>query len=243
MRTVSRQVSLSSAFTAGCLAILFGACSSPTLGAISSTGNVLCRPEFAASRQRELVDRLRDITGWRKLHFDENGSLRSGDAHAGGSPTARALLQTAISGKNMYLLEDASNSADVVFGSVVQGHWTKGVATKPPPVYILLLDFADFARVTGDRDALAAFNVGWGVLHEIAHIVYDSPDSEREGEAGECERLINRMRRECDLAERKEYFFTFFPGLDSGDFKTRFVRLAFERQQPATNKKKRLWLM
>lgn len=61
------------------------------------------------------------------------------------------------------------------------------------------------------------------MLHEINHVIHDSVDAERAGEAGECEDLINRMRRECGLAERAEYYFTLLPGTTDSSFKTGLV--------------------
>jgi hypothetical protein len=49
------------------------------------------------------------------------------------------------------------------------------------------------------------------------------------------------MRRECGLAERAEYFYTPVPGADRGDFKTRYVRLAFTHAR-ADNKRRQYWL-
>ena len=51
------------------------------------------------------------------------------------------------------------------------------------------------------------------------------------------------MRRECDLPERAGYFFTPSPLAADTTFTTRFVRLAFEEEKSATNKKKRYWLL
>ncbi|MGH9901105.1 MAG: hypothetical protein ACRD68_04610 [Pyrinomonadaceae bacterium] len=227
-----------------CVVSVLAFCLTPTTPhAAPAASNIFCRPEMAPARREELAAKLREITGWRRLHFDGEGALRLGDAPAaGGSSTARELLRAAASGRNLLVLEDASNRADVVFCRVAAGRWKRD-AGKKPPAHIVLIDFADFSHVLGDRDALAAFNVGWAVLHEISHVVHDSPDAERAGEVGECEGLINRMRRECDLAERAEYFFTFFPGAGTTEFSTRYVRLAFEQAEPAANKKRRLWLM
>ncbi len=207
-----------------------------------ASGNVLCRPELREARRNELANKLRTITGWHELGFDENGALQPGQAApSGGSETARKLLTAAISGEKMMVLEDASNRADVVFCRVIEARWTKEAESKPP-VFVILIDFADFSHVTGDRAALAAFNVGWGVLHEIDHVVHDSVDAVAAGETGECEDAINRMRRECGLAERAEYFFTYLPGTTTSDFMTRYVRIAFEQRKPDT-KKKRYWLV
>ena len=207
-----------------------------------ASGNILSRPDLASGRRDELANKLRTITGWHDLGFDEQGALRLGKAAAsGGSETARKLLTAAVSGEKMMVIEDASNRADVVFCRVNEARWTKEEESKPP-AYVILIDFADFSHVSGDRAALAAFNVGWGILHEIDHVVHDSVDSTQAGETGECEASINRMRRECGLAERAEYFFTYLPGATTSDFMTRYVRIAFEQRKPDA-KKKRYWLI
>jgi hypothetical protein len=63
-------------------------------------------------------------------------------------------------------------------------------------------------------------------------------DPKGPGTAGECEEAINLMRHECGLAERAEYFYMPMPGAERGDFKTRFVRLAFTHTRD-DNKRRR----
>ena len=93
---------------------------------------ILSRPELVSGRRQELADKLRAITGWPGLHFDGEGALRFGDEQPeGGSETARALLTAAAGGKNLILLEDASNRADVVFCRVVEGRWRRGADARP----------------------------------------------------------------------------------------------------------------
>lgn len=235
--------SLPTTASVGLLLLALAACCAIPARAASAPDKILCRPELADARRQEVAVRLREITEWGGLHFDADGALRLGEARpAGGSQTAREMLAKAARGDILILLEDASDSAEVVFSRVVEGRWTKDAATKPR-VLIVQVDFSDFARVKGDRDALASFNVGWAVLHEISHAVNDSADTERAGEVGECEALVNRMRRECGLAERAEYHFHYMPGVERSEFKTRYVRLAFEQQQPSTKRKRRLWIM
>lgn len=229
------------AFKAGCLFLFVFSLVIPACAA-NTASRVVCRPEFTAERRQALADQLRKITGFNKLYFDGDGALRHDGSHSGGSAAARELVLSAVSGQHLLIFEDASNRDDVVFCRIVGGRWVNDAQTKPP-AQIVLIDFTDFSRVTGDREALAAFNAGWGVLHELSHAVHDSLDAHRTGEVGECEELINRMRRECALAERAEYFFTFFPGMERSEFKTRYVRLAFDEQRPETGKKRRLWLM
>lgn len=211
--------------------------------AAAADSMILCREEVAVGRRAVLAEQLRAITGWQGLHFDADGSLRIGDAApVGGSQKARELLGSALKGQKLIVIEDASGRADVVFGRVVEARW-KGVDGGRPPAFVVQVDFTDFTQVIGDAEALAAFNAGWVTLHEISHVAADAPDTSDAGETGECEVLINQMRLECGLAVRAEYHFHFFPGHPSSEFKTRFVRLAFERQHPSTNKRRRLWLM
>jgi hypothetical protein len=220
--------------------LVFSFCDMP-VAAERATPKIVCRTDLAPARRQELTEQLRAITGWLGLHFDGDGIMRFGDAQpVGGSQTARSLLASAQAGKNLIIIEDASGSAEVVFCRVVEGRWKSGTGGNPP-AFVVQIDFADFSHVMGDEDARAAFNAGWGMMHEIDHVVRDSVDPDGPGSAGECERSINQMRRECGLAERASYFYTFMPGAQSGDFKTRFVRLAFERAR-SQSKRRRYWL-
>jgi hypothetical protein len=205
--------------------------------------NVICREEVSTASREELARRLSLITGWPGLRFDDQGSLRVGEASPiGGSVTARNLMSRALTGNTILIIEDASNRSDVAFSRVVSGRWKNNVAAKVP-LFVVLIDFADFEHLMGDGPAREAFNVGWGVLHEIDHVVTDSVDAEGLGRAGECEDHINQMRRECHLPERTEYFFTFFPHSEESEFKTKLVRLAFDRKDVSARKHRRYWLM
>jgi len=205
--------------------------------------NVVCREELSPAHREQLASKLRRITGLSDLKFDDDGMLRmAGNRIAGGSESARELLANAINGRNAVVLEDASNRSDVAFCRVIPGRWKENAAGKPP-VYVVQIDFADFDQLVGDERAIEAFNVGWGLLHELDHVVNDSPDVASLGETGECEAHINQMRRECNLPERTNYFFTLSPLAGDTAFMTRLVRLSFEEQASATNKKKRYWLL
>ena len=225
-----------------CLAcLLVCALAGASFGAEKTTPRVVCRAALAEARRVELSAQLRAITGWPGLHFDGEGFLRFGaEAPSGGSQSARALLAEAQAGKNLLILEDASGSAEVAFSRVLEGRWRDGPEGRPA-AFVVQIDFKDFSHVSGDRAALAAFNAGWGLLHEVEHAVRDSADPEGPGAAGECEEAINLMRRECGLAERVEYFYTPMPGAERGDFRTRYVRLAFTHTL-ADNKRRQYWL-
>jgi len=205
--------------------------------------NVVCREDLSPAHRELLAAKLRKITGLPDLSFDKDGALSQGSRAAiGGSETARQLVANAISGRNVVVIEDASNRSDVAFCRVNQGRWKKNAAGSPP-AFVVEIDFADFDQLVGDKRALEAFNVGWGLLHELDHIVNDSPDASSLGETGSCESHINQMRQECNLPKRADYFYTLLPLSADSAFATRIVRLAFEQQQPRSKKKKRYWVI
>jgi hypothetical protein len=206
-------------------------------------GAIICREELSVARREQLAGKLRIITGWPRLTFDEGGRLRLGvDQPVAGSRTARALITKALSDDKIFILEDASNRSDVVFSRIVPGRW-KNVTDEKLPVFVVLIDFADFDHLMGDPQALAAFDVGWGLLHEIDHAANDSADAETLGQTGECEGHINQMRRECNLPQRVDYFFRFYPHANESAFTTRFVRLAFDQEKTNSGKHRRYWLI
>ncbi len=239
----SRWTFFAAIVRAGCLVSIFLIIYPTELRANKTQSSVVCRDDLSAERRDELANKLRRITGWPDLRFDRSGTLRVGTREAvGGSKSARELVASVIDGTSFVVLEDASQRSDVVFCRVVPGRW-KADATNKPPAYVVLIDFADFEHLTGDERALDAFDVGWGLLHELDHIVNDSLGAATLHETGECEEHINQMRRECNLPQRGEYFFTLFPLAADDPFITRLVRLAFEQEDAATNKKKRYWLI
>jgi hypothetical protein len=200
------------------------------------------REDLSPAHREQLAAKLRKITGFPDLKFDNDGILLQGSrAPIGGSASARELIANAIAGRDVVVIEDVSNHAEVAFCRVVPGNWKNAAGS--PAAFVVQIDFTDFDQLVGDKRALEAFNVGWGLLHELNHIVNDSPDATSLGEAGECEAHINQMRRECNLPQRADYFYTLLPLPTDSVFMTRFVRLAFEQQQPQAKKKKRYWVI
>ena len=231
-------------FRAGCLVTISLLVYSSTLAAGQGRSNVVCGEEFSSKRRNELETKLRKITGWSDLSFDLKGALRGGSREpVGGSASARALVAQAIAGPAVVLLEDASKRSDVAFCQVLisQG---KGIQEAGNPLsHVVLIDFEDFEHVMGDERALDAFDIGWGFLHELDHIVNDSDDPTFRNETGECETNINQMRRECNLPQRTSYFYTLLPLTTDKAFMTRLVCLAFDQEQTASSKKKRYWVV
>lgn len=198
---------------------------------------VVIKPEVSRSHREELIKRLRVITGWNNLNFDDNGSLRLGETQtSGGSESARLLLKEAIAGPNVIVLEDASSRTDVAFCRVVRGRWIRDEPNKPP-AFVVLIDFTDFKQLSGDAEARAAFDAGWGLLHELDHVVKDSEDARDAKAVGECEDHINQMRLEIGLPVRVDYFFSRAYLKADSNFNARYVRLSFEREA------KRYWLV
>jgi hypothetical protein len=216
----------------------------PQLAAERHRGAIVCRADVTSSRRSEVAQKLQVITGWRGLTFDSSGSLQLGaDVFDGGSSSARGLIAKALDSDKVVIIEDASNRSDVVFARVVPGRW-KNDDSKNPTAFVVMIDFADFESLMGDPQALEAFNVGWGLLHELDHVVNDSEDAATVGHVGQCEDRINQMRRECHLPARLDYFFTFFPNSERSEFRTRLVRLPFEQQEGSGSKKRRrFWVI
>lgn len=238
-----RGISFSPIYRAAWLVGILLLLSPIDLVAEPSRSRVVCREDLSPAHREQLAAKLRKITGFPNLKFADDGLLLRGSGEpVAGSESARELVANSIYGRNVVVIEDVSNHSDVAFCRVIPGRWKKNTAGSPP-VFVVQIDFADFDQVVGDERALEAFNVGWGLLHELDHVVNGSRDATSLGETGECEAHINQMRRECNLPQRAAYFSTLLPLTADSAFMTRFVRLAFEQQQPATNKKKRYWVI
>ena len=230
----------SNAFSTGVLIVCF-CLSALSAFAATNVSHVLLKPDISRTHREELVTRLRVITGLTDLAFGSDGALRFDvNKVTGGSALARQLLLQAINGDNVIVLEDASSRADVAFCRVVRGRWTSAESTRPP-AYVVLIDFTDFQQLSGDAEARAAFDVGWGSLHEIDHVVSGSEDAKDEKGTGECEDHINHMRVELGLPVRAEYFFTRAYLKADANFNARYVRLSFERRDESRTK--RYWLV
>lgn len=208
----------------------------------STSDRVVVRESVSAEHRDELVDRLRAITGWSELAFAKDGALRVGDDIENGSSSARDLINRAVSGNRVILFEDASSRKDVVFCRVVLGKLLRETAGESE-VNIVLIDFDDFRQVSGDKQARAAFDVGWAVLHELDHVVADSRDPDHDTSLGDCETHINQMRRELGLPTRNSYFFSFLPVKNDANLVSRFVRIGFDHVNNSSTKRKRYWLI
>ncbi|HEX6284025.1 MAG TPA: hypothetical protein VFZ71_04095 [Pyrinomonadaceae bacterium] len=216
-------------------------CASPS--SASTSDKLVVRESVSAAQREELASRLRKITGWSKLTFNNDGAMQANMKEiVGGSTIARELLSAAFAGKHTILFEDASSRKDVVFCRVVSGKLLPAIYPNED-VHVIQIDFTDFHQVIGDKEALAAFDVGWAVLHEIDHVISNSSDPVIEDVAGDCEGHINEIRRELGLPVRNNYFYDFLPVKNDSNLISRFVRLGFDLEGGPEVKKKRYWLI
>jgi hypothetical protein len=162
------------------------------------------------SRQMDdLLKSLRVKSGFIEMRFDDNGFLTLGDRtkFAGGSETARSLLRAAVDMPHAVDMENHNYSSVVAFARLgVPVSYRNMSNGKSMDVYRLEIDFSDRNKLRGDSKALAAFDVGFIILHELGHAAFGLRDFiEEEGDLGECENHINRIRRELSLPERQTY--------------------------------------
>ena len=162
---------------------------------------------------RALLKSLRAQTGWRQLDFDEDGFLTCLDESqfAEGSAAARKLVSAALSpvgdAPMAFDLESHANASGVTFARLaVPMHFRSMASARQINVFPLQIDFADFVTLRGDAEVLAAFDIGFVFMHELAHGVWGLRDAHNETDAlGDCERYVNQIRRELGLPERQHY--------------------------------------
>ena len=118
--------------------------------AVAESSNVVIRENVSVAKRDELVKTLRSITGWQSFRFDPDGVLRLGTNYDQGSEPARDLLNKAVSGDKLIILEDASARPDVVLQSSSQSFYRNGRLS----AFVVLIDFQ--LKLVGDNEARAA---------------------------------------------------------------------------------------
>ncbi len=193
------------------------------VAAFATVTNAQSPNDFASSRVRNsrsplrlnekqlqmVRDSLRHKSGFVELGFDQQGVLMLGNREhvVGGSATARVLLVQAVDSTNLYELESHESSPEIAFARIDEGEDRKvGETGQRLTIYRVQLDFADFERLSGAREAKAAFEIGLALLHELAHGVLKLQDPRGDmNQIGECDAHVNQMRRELRLPERLLY--------------------------------------
>jgi hypothetical protein len=182
----------------------------------SGVRNAPEKPRLSDKQLKQVLESLREKTGWQQLHFDADGFLACPDLtdFNGGSAAARQLLSAALASPHAFDLEAHNRSSDVAFARLAAPIKYESRRTgEHLDVYPLQLDFGDFYQLRGDRAALKSFDLGLVILHELAHGVWQLQDARTpEEDPGECESYINRIRRELNLPERLHYLARLRPG-------------------------------
>jgi hypothetical protein len=210
----------------------------PQAGLRNSSGS----RRLGASQLRKVLDGLRHKTGFLEMRFDESGLLTLGDRtrFVGGSATARELLIATVDGRVAIELEVHDYSPHIAFAHITAGTVYANFQTKARiEARQMQLDFSDFAELRGEPEVIAAFDLGFAVLHELAHGVLGLRDAVGETkELGACDELINRMRRELNLPERQGYSARTQAVLASPVGATRRAELVFTRKRTKSNQAK-----
>ena len=187
-----------------CLALGSVNAAPQTTGVRNSQG-----PHGLNARQRQLLqESLQQKTGFLELCFDQLGALTLGNRHhiRGGSAKARALLIAAVESGDLYELESHERSPEVAFARLYDNETREIETGQRIIIYKVQLDFADFDRLQGPREAKAALDPGLALLHELVHGVLKLQDPQGAmDQIGECDAHVNQMRRELQLPERLYY--------------------------------------
>jgi len=156
-----------------------------------------------------VLNQLRKKTGFVRMRFDNDGFLRVDDRlnFIGGSALARELVLAAIDGKKVVVLQSHNRSPEIGFArrgyETHSVHWRTDMKITSTPVEI---DFDDFKHLRGHSEAIAAFDLGFVILHELCHAVLGLSDfTEKSNPAGHCENYVNQIRRELGMPERQQY--------------------------------------
>lgn len=184
----------------------------------------------------DVARHLQRLTGWR-LSFDSHGHLTVGQVRHphSGSETARQILRRTLDSVSI-TLEDRSLSADVAFAALKPDCVYLLSSGEKIEGYLLLLDFQDFQHLSGDREALDAFNLGFVLMHELVHALEkrrDPPQRDGLRESGDCEEIVNRIRQELHLPVRVHYSTEVFL---LGPYPIPYERLRFVRSRTSGGK-------
>src|SRR6185503_2713817 len=126
MSLSTRRKLFSSTFIGSCSVLLLQLCFASQIYADKDAGNILVRDNVSQSQRQQLAGALSKISGSHQLRFDEDGVLHLGNKNPkAGSPLARALLEKAVSGAHVIIVENANNRGDVAFCSVFPGRWIR----------------------------------------------------------------------------------------------------------------------
>ncbi len=163
---------------------------------------------LTANQLDALAEGIRRWTGFEEVYFDLQGRLRIGSTFRGGSGSAaaRVLIVAAVNSGDAFRLEDHDRSMAVAFASIQPVEEYVDGAEVSHTIWSVRLDFHDFRQLRGSPAGLAAFDPAISFLHELGHGVMHLRDSISASDPlGDCERYMNKIRREAGRAERQSY--------------------------------------
>jgi RHS repeat-associated protein len=193
---------------------------------IDPSGEEIYATNLTQEQRDELIRYFQEMTGIHDMYFDSNNKLVINespgfdDDFAQYDPQLEArnfLIDAASSTTQIYNLTDVSGdekeSKEVGFAKITDGQVT-GTATGDGTVkitrreYTVKIDFKDFTRVSGDKEAIAAWTPGFAVFHEIGHRhnggLKDTPNGPND--PGPVENaIVNPIRASMGLPSRQTY--------------------------------------
>jgi RHS repeat-associated protein len=156
--------------------------------------------KLSKGQMKAIAKDLQTKTGLKSMNFDKNGQLGydKNETASGGSAGLRDQITSAINSQtDVFKLGDYSGSTDLNFMDTDAGTVSKGVTT-----YNTRIDFDDYqsAADLSDPQAMAAFSLGLGISHEIAH-EFPSFNPNDTGPGGVID-FVNTFQRQLGLPTR-----------------------------------------
>ena len=169
--------------------------------------------QLSPLERQNLIDDWKRKSGYNSVFFDKNNKLtidttagiaKNADGSLAGSAKLRDNLTDAIKSDDVFNLVEANNSSSVGFAETQR---TLGIVRNGKRIenYDVRIDFSDFDKVSGDKEAKAADSIGLTVLHEIDHNLYGPIEDDGPGPGLVETKYINPIREQLGLATREEY--------------------------------------
>lgn len=193
------------------------------LNYVDPSGEEVRSIDLKDKEKQKLIDDWKRETGYQDIQFDKSGKLTINEqaGRSGGSNlAARDLLKAVTSTDVRFNLVSVDTTA-VAFAEVDAGTTPIGAGNKITRTdYKVRIDFGDFDRASGDKEAKEAFSVGLTAIHEFDHKIYNVTDYKNSStDPGPLERdYINPIRRELGLAERVHYVSEPVPAAHKGQY-------------------------
>jgi RHS repeat-associated protein len=184
---------------------------------VDPDGEAIYSTNLTDEQKKQLINDWKKKTGFKKIYFDKDNKLviDTSAGSKGGSERARGeSLAATTSTTKVFNLRAVSGAEaqEVAFADNTGVKVTENRATgEKQQIYETRIDFGDFKKLEGDKDAKKSFSIGLVLIHEFEHGLHEgtplgTDHLEKPGFPGFIETLIvNRIRSELGLARRFEY--------------------------------------